>query len=443
MTTRGACSTAVTVTTVLIALLVGCGGGGSNGPGPTPGPTPFPTPSPTPLPNPLTIATAIPPGLAPGVAWGGARYLVAFSQTGSRGEPDVYGIRLAPNGLPVDDTPFLLSGLGDTPFLSAQSAIYSAPAVAFGPLGFGVFFFGSGNVTTPDGPPGQVVAFTSVTASGSPVQPAVELATEATFGMVATALETPIAASPSGESFAGLYQQVTGTIGLTLAGIEGSFASVSGGAIEPQGSVQLVTVDPGDQMLVSGSAPGVASNGQLTLAAWVQTATSTQTQQSTTTVDGAVIAVDAAPVYVPLSSANPGSAGAAVGSDGEEFLVVWTSAPTGDPSTLSEIRGIRYRPGPGVIDPDGGFVIASGGGAKTLGGVTFGSGSFLVVWQEGSSILATLVGVDGTVGSPLTIDSGPAANPAVASDGDRLLVVYTRPDGTSADLLAYFVPPAQ
>jgi hypothetical protein len=442
----------------MLSLLGACGGGGGkSGPTPTPTPggpsTPTPTPVPTPPPDPFTIAAAVPDGGPPGVAFGTGRFLVAYSDVGGRSAPDLYGLRLTDEGVIIDREPLLLSQVGDDPFLDPADAFYSSSAIAFDGTRFGVFFFGGGTVSGVEGLPGEVLDFVPVTPSGDVLGPATQLAARETFSMVATSIAPPVAAAGASGRFVDLFQnlQLTGgppsVFGGTLISVLGSFVSVVDGAVQTAG-VGDITPDvppPVGEIVASASAPGVATSGTTTLGAWVETRSPVAMPSPTIALRGALMVPDGDPELLSFSSVEPGSQGAAVATDGTDFLLVWTSATAEGPMTLTEVRAVRYRPGTGVLDPDGGFLVAAGPGAKNLGGVAFGDGVYLVVWTENDdSVWACGVLPDGTVQGAFAIGGGPGNEASVAFGRERFLVVFNRDAGDSTvDVMGTFVAAAR
>lgn len=412
---------------VLLSVVLGCGSDGS-GPGPRPTPTPTGTPTATATPSDgFVIARGAASDLPPAVAWGGGRYLVAWSALAGRAQADVVGTRLDANGNVADASALLLSDLGGAPFLSADSAQYRSPAIAYDDRVFGVFFTGSGSVAS-FGAPGQVVAFTAVPPEGTPIVPATQLASQAAVGMVASFLTPPVGAADVAGSFAGVFQNtLQGIQTPKLPSVLSDVVTVRDGTVSAQPPVTLLDAAPPfpGGVIPTDSAPGAGGNGEVALVAWVETLTDIATQQSTSSVSGALLSPAGDPSRVTIGSARVGAAGVAVASDGSDFLVVWTS-PASDGAGLTEVRAMRYRPGSGALDPDGGFVVADGPGVKSLGGVAFGDGGHLVVWAEGGGVRGVRVSTDGAAGAPFTIDAGPAGVPAVASDGARWLTVFVR-----------------
>lgn len=392
-----------------------------------------PTPSATPSPAAFTIATGLMPDTRPAAGWGNGRYLVTFSQIAGRAGHDVFGLRLASDGTPLDADPLLLSSV--PPALDPTSAEYGGSAVAGDDAGFGVFFFGSG--PGPGDVPGEVIAFTSVPGEGAPIAPATLVATTLGVSKPLTALQEPTAAASDGAGFVTVYQQLVPLLGQPEEALFGTFVAVDGGSVVPQGTVGLGGAGVAPILLAASHPGGVASNGGDTLAAWVE---DTEERTDATTLVAARVTPTEATRF-PLTPIDLGSgASTLVAGDGDGFLVVWQST---DRNGSETIRAIHYLPhgaadGGDLITPPGGFVVAGGGGA-VLSGVAFAGGVYLVTWLEDRVLTGARVGTTSDTASPLTIESGGVTAAALASSGDRFLVVFERARGERVDLLGRFV----
>ena len=427
------------ITTALVTLLA-CGGDGSGGPAPTPTPTPIAsrTPEPTPtIADAFTIAADLPGPVALQAAAGADRYLVTFSVPVAAGGSEVAGVRLDANGTVLDDPPLALSDLGDAPFLG-PGATYLPGGIASATSGFGAFLVGYGMVAA--GPPGQIVGFVGVPASGPPRLPATAIDEQTTFSMAQTSLAGPVAASSNGTLFLGAYQEIVSLVGsFSVRRVIGQIVTNPPVAAQEIGPFSGIAPPP-DGLITSGSAPGVAARDDgATLLAWVElVAPETAPSDTTTRVQGVVLTESAA-TPVTLAATETGAEGVAVASDGTSFLVVWAAPGRAEqPAALGELRAVRYAPG-AQPEPSGGFVVATGATAKDPVGVVFTGGSWLVAWIEGTALRGALVGATDTV-EPIELDPGPVASAALASDGARVLVVLDRPgaDGSS-DVLGRFV----
>jgi len=428
------------VTSALLALLA-CGDDGNGSPLATPTPTPSTTPgaSPTPQPTPsvadtFTIAEDLPAGSAVAAAWGGERYLVTFSVPGAAGGSDVAGVRLDASGTLLDAPPFVLSALGDTPFLG-PGATYVPGGIAYAASGFGAFFFGAGNVAA--GPPGQVVAFAGVPATGSPDLPATAIDEQMTFSMAQTSLSPPVAATSNGTRYLGVYQRILSLVGsFSVSRVTGQIVTTPPVAAQEIGPFSGIAPPP-DGIITSGSAPGVATRADSTaLVAWVESAVPEGTSDVTMRVRGVVLTESDA-TFVTLAETDEGAQGVAVASDGTSFLVVWRTPRLPSAHELVELRALRYAPG---SEPEPSFVVAGGAMEKGSPDVLFAGGSYVVAWIEGTALQGARLGTTGDAVETIELDPGPVVSAALATDQTRVLVVLDRPsaDGSS-DVLGRFV----
>ena len=408
--------------TLLVAALAACGGGGGGG---SRSASPFP------------IATDLSSGGGVAAAWGGDRYLVTFGDDTSRGGSDVFGVRLSKDGEVLDSAPFLLSDFGSSPFL-IPGALYSPGGIAFASE-FGVFLFGTGTVGL--GPPGQVVGFVSVPRDGPPGLPATGIDEQASFSMAQTSLRSPIAVTTNGSDFLGAYQRILTLVGaFSVSQVLGQIVAVTEAGVRAQEAGPFSgIVPPVGGMITSGSPPGVAIAREDTLVAWVEeSAREDSPGEVSTAVKGVLLRPESA-TFVSLADTEAGSYGVAVAGDEESFLVVWTATTAADPSTVSELRALRFTRG-GSPEPPGGFLIAGGGSAKQLGGASYADGVFLVAWLESGVLRGARLGRTGDDADVFTIDPGPDADVALATDGKRFLAAFERVNGTtSSDVLGTFV----
>jgi len=138
-------------------------------------------------------------------------------------------------------------------------------------------------------------------------------------------------------------------------------------------------------------------------------------------------------VIVPndfVISYSPSTQGvAALGFDGENFLVAWQDIYGSFPPSLS-IRGSRVTPGGGVLDPDA-IVISPTAGVRTA--IDSDGKNFLVVWEDcrgGSNfdVYGARVTPEGNVLDPSGLAISRAANgqyaPAIGFGGTDFLVVW-------------------
>jgi hypothetical protein len=151
----------------------------------------------------------------------------------------------------------------------------------------------------------------------------------------------------------------------------------------------------------------------------------------------------------PLSSESqvltdaPGMAAGATG-----FLVVWAQ-PNAE-ATATEVRGVRVTRADGLLDPDGGLLLATvANGVNGSPSVAFDGTRWLVAWTEAGAlddeVRAVAVNVDGSVvdSTPrLVADEVAPAPPSASSTGNgSVLVAFTRDEGAQTAIRATLVVP--
>lgn len=444
---RRRASVTVALATTALAALLACGDDRDGPPAPTPAPSGTPVATTTPLPPPtptaadpgtFTIAEDLPATTGVAAAFGGGRYLVTFSVPTDRTASDLVGVRLAADGTVLDSPPLLLSDLGDAPFLGPDGA-YFPGGIAFASGSFGTLFFGS--ATTPTGAPGQIVGFVGVPVDGPPALRATAIDEQLSFSMVQTALVAPIPATSNGTLFLALYQRIVSMVaGPTISEVVGQIVTA-----DPQVEAQEIGPFSGrlpsaGDVVTSGSAPGVATRSDAAaLAAWVEWVVPLSMPASMTYRLQGVVLTESDATPVTLAEVAENSLGGFVATDGSAFLALWTTATDASPDVRSELRAIRFTPG-GEPEPTGGFVVAGGAAAKSLAGVVFAAGEYLVAWTEDGALRGARLGTTGDAVETLALDPGPVADAALATDGTQVLVVVDRADaGGTSDVLGRFV----
>lgn len=141
------------------------------------------------------------------------------------------------------------------------------------------------------------------------------------------------------------------------------------------------------------------------------------------------------PSLLQLSSGLP-SVTPALAAVGDTFVAVW--------ATGNDVRITRFTRAGGVLDPDGGLLVATGGGA--IGQVEAASDGTHVVaaWRESagagqSTIRALRIAPDGSLPSPLPVDVATStANAAVsvAANPTATLVAFTRDESPAVSVRA-------
>jgi len=384
----------------------------------------------------------------PQVAFAADQYLMTFNQPGADERREVLGVRLATSGEVLDSTPLLLSELDPAVSQELSEMSYQQSAVAGGEAGFGVFFAGSGSLRE-SGAPTQVVGFTSVPTSGSPVLPATLVDSQVSFSMVQTSITGVSAATSVGSRFTALYQRVTAAtfFPLPIGQVDGADVVVRDGTVVADRTYVVFGAGVEEGVLHTAGPGTIASAGSAELAVWRETAID-GSRPAAPVVQGVSLrgALRRPAGTTPLSLVDglDEQGGAAIGSDGATFLVAWSVGrlATAPPN---EIRVLRYLPGdgsdPGTIDPPGGFLVADGPKAKSVVGVAHAAGTWLVTWlEEGILRGARLAPSEPFTATPFTIYPDPVSAAALTSDGERFLVVAERPTELGIEIIGQFVP---
>jgi hypothetical protein len=147
--------------------------------------------------------------------------------------------------------------------------------------------------------------------------------------------------------------------------------------------------------------------------------------------DGAVL--DAQPLLISRPYSGPYSGlpqfNPSVSFDGTNYMVVWHGYVYESRTVVRGVLGTRVRPSDGQPIETNSFLIAHEGNSAR---VAFGGGVHLVVFQQNGFILGRRLDVlsGPRPDSPIFLVSSPAehgAEPDVASDGSRFLVVWNGP----------------
>ncbi len=152
---------------------------------------------------------------------------------------------------------------------------------------------------------------------------------------------------------------------------------------------------------------------------------------------------------IPIATATASEQAPSVSAGGSSFLVTWRDYGTGE----YEIRGRRINAWGGVVDGTKINVSNLSGQTDLDPDVAFNGSVWLVTWEsqfrpEDSWVVAVrVIRTDGTVGSSNIVayrNENPR-DPAVASNGNRFLVVWEQPStsGGGKDIWAAHVNPNQ
>jgi hypothetical protein len=160
-------------------------------------------------------------------------------------------------------------------------------------------------------------------------------------------------------------------------------------------------------------------------------------------VDTSGVVLD--PGGFPIAAAAGSQREASVGFGGGIFLVAWTDFQ--DVGTWS-VHGVRVDPVAGV---GGRIAIATGPGGHEEPAVSYGAGTFLVVWKDsrlgaGSEVFGARVSPAGSVLDPsgiaISVAAGEQQAPAVAFGGTAFLVVWEDSQFAGSQIRGARVDPA-
>ncbi len=408
----------------------------------------------------------------PDIAFGGGNFMVVFRD--ARDDMgDIYGIRVRPDGTPIEPAPFPLA---------VAVGFQDLPRVASGPNGFvavwadernpwpayndvyGARISLTGTVLDPNGRP----LFEAVNQDNSPV-----VAFDgANFTVAWFRARDPM---PNGYTLVGArFAPDLSRLGPASFDIETGYFDAFNPVLLLAGNAYLVVweVDEGaneqldlhfTRLRTDGTAlapadvnltahanpqtwPGVGFNGTRYLVAW------NDNRGQDAGLFGSLVGAE--PTVEPTAgfalSQRPGrvwtyqEGNPDVASDGADYFVAWGDNVAG----VGELRATRVRSDGTVLDTPG-ILISSGPGRRYWPRVVFDGTHYFVVWADTRNGRADIFGArvsrDGTVlepnGFPIRVSAFNKDRPAVAFDGTQFLVVWSEgdPDDNSDDVLAHRV----
>jgi large repetitive protein len=182
------------------------------------------------------------------------------------------------------------------------------------------------------------------------------------------------------------------------------------------GSGIAIATAPGHQL-----EPSVAFDGTNHLVVWQHLPTETADDYRSDIFGARVTRAGEVldPAGIPIATTTDHEDRPVVAFDGTNYLVAWHESTGGIHATRVSTAGT-------VLDSTA-LTISSGGWNAA---VTYGGGSYLVVWKNGSEsrIIASRVGTDGSVLDPAGVTISPSAHglaePAIAFDGTNYLVAW-------------------
>lgn len=207
-----------------------------------------------------------------------------------------------------------------------------------------------------------------------------------------------------------------------------------GGAITSSSGIKISNKDPSDFH----RAAAVTSNGHDFLVTWFGARTNGDAVLVSRLNTSGVI-IDTVPYQISSDTVLGNQTAAA--SNGEDYLVAWTSQVPNNTYGFglyfrrisSELSLIDTLPVLIAYDSIGIFTPR----------VSYGGGCYLMTWQRNDDIYACRILSDGTVldlnGFIVCADTGQQVDPTVASDGHRFLVTWTDARTGNYDIYGVFI----
>ena len=363
--------------------------------------------------------------LSPSIAFNGTYYLAVWTDNrngAAASGSDIYGIRLAADGSPLDRSAFPISVAANRQF---------EPVVASNGADFLVAWTDLRN--TPSYAAQADIFATMVAADGHVMQPEGFLVSGATNDQSA-----PAVAAMGTEFFVAWQDARKATTSPARPDIYGARVSRTGSVVDTNGIAVCANVSTQTSPSVGGGGPdGV-------FVAWVdlRNSTSSDIYGAHVSADGVVAEANG---FALCKATGVQSQPSVAGAVGVTYLVSWSDSRAG--AANPDIYGVFVDP-TGVIPPSDGFPIATGvaiQSAPVAARVSWsatgadGLGDFLVAWQEarGTSpnlndiyIVRVAAGADGkpTVGVPGLLDgaAGDQVGPSLAGDASGTVLVLSQ-----------------
>ncbi|MEO6026429.1 MAG: hypothetical protein ABIR79_06140 [Candidatus Binatia bacterium] len=369
----------------------------------------------------------------------GTDYLMSWSGIAYRGGTDILGRRFDVNGAPFDANAQIVSagvhctGSMRSPAVGGNAGRYLLAWSSFEPLTLSSYVYES-IYTRPYANDGSLGALDE------------HEPTYTGFGMCQGFVGGPTTVAPlpaaGSDVLTALWTNGGGCVGL-------------GPFFEPRGKIFDYATDPPattpatfvplGQQPIANTGSSMASTATDTLVTWHRA----MANGTNPIVGGAWLANDGTSTKFTISTRAPGGSTLrpSVAAASDRFIVAWAQGATTD---ATEIRGMRVTQVGGLLDPDGGILLATTAGGKVVGPpvAAFDGTVWLVAWSEvgvgGNDLRAVAVQTDGTVldVTPRLLATGlSGAAPSIASAGDgRSLVMYVKTDGASGAVRAQLVP---
>src|SRR6266545_2102639 len=346
-------------------------------------------------PFPVRVSPAEVTALIPSLAWDGANYLVVWYDW--RGQDDIYGARVSPDGTVLDET-----GIP----ISTAPGVQWAPVVSWSGSEFLVAWADERNRVES----GSDVYGSRLTADGTVLDPAgIAIST-------APAHQHQVAVASRGDNF--LVVWIDERFGAQEDDVYGARVADDGTVLDAGGIP--ISTEPQDAY-----APSVASDGTNYLVAWGDPR-GNDIYGARVTGEGIVLDPDG----FPISTAAQSQYSPSIGWNGSNYLVVWTD----DRGGSGDIYMARVSPNGEVLDPDG--ILASlSANPQYVASIAWDGENYLVVWEDGRTgsynsrdIYAARLSADGQIldgtGIPIALAPERQHDPIVAWNGTNYLVVW-------------------
>jgi hypothetical protein len=410
----------------------------------------------------FVISSAVRYQQTPALAFDGSNYLVAWVDTRSGTNADVYGTRVTPAGqvLDTEGIPVCSSaGLQHDPSVSFDGTnclvVWDDSRNGNDDDIYGARVTPSGSVLDPEG-----IAVSQ--AAGHQYYPAVafdgtnflavwhENNSAETYGARITpegeVLDTagirvagPIVRGHPTAAFGGADFLVAWTDTRSTYDIYGARVTPAGTVLDPSGIILSTAANPQ-------SSPVVASDSNNFLAVWEDERSLLVPDIYAARVSPQGVLLDS--LSIAVSTAANQQVSPAVAYDGANYLVVWQDGRSGS----YDIYGARLTPA-GVLLESLGFVVSQAYGHQESPAVAYDGASFLVVWIDGRNgpsyeedIYGARVTPEGAVldtqGILITGAAGRQYSPAVAFDGTDFLAVWEDWRGSACDVYGARVSPS-
>jgi len=352
----------------------------------------------------IPISTNINDQHAPALAWDGTNYLVAWEDSRSGTSSDIYGARVSAAGAVQD-----ASGIP----ISTATSDQISPTLAWDGTNFLVAW-----IDLRSGPTYDIYG-TRVSAAGA----------------VQNSAGIPISTAADNQYFPALEWDGTNFLVAWQDFRSGTSFDIYGARVSGAGAVQDATGIPISTAASDQLRPALAWNGSNYLVAWEDLRSGTTLDIYGARVSAAGAVQDAA--GIPISTAANHQAYPDLAWDSTNYLVVWTDFRVG----TGDIYGTRVNTA-GAVQDAAGIPISTAAGNQLSPALAWDGSNHLVAWEDarsGSDVYGARVSAAGAVqdgaGVALAASAASESAPAVTSGpAGRAAVVYRhRPSLISAN----------